>query len=32
VAQFLAAEQGIRQFIDIGAGLPTAPHLSGQNT
>jgi O-methyltransferase involved in polyketide biosynthesis len=26
-AHVLAAEQGIRQFIDIGAGLPTAPNL-----
>ena len=26
-AHFLAAERGIRQFIDIGAGLPTAPNL-----
>jgi len=26
-AQFIAAELGIRQFLDIGAGLPTAPNL-----
>jgi len=27
VAHHLAAEQGIRQFLDIGTGLPTAPNL-----
>jgi O-methyltransferase involved in polyketide biosynthesis len=27
VARHLAAEQGIRQFLDIGTGLPTAPNL-----
>jgi hypothetical protein len=27
VAHFLAAEEGIRQFLDIGTGLPTAPNL-----
>ncbi|SDT74491.1 SAM-dependent methyltransferase [Actinoplanes derwentensis] len=27
VARFLAAEQGIRQFLDIGTGLPTHPNL-----
>lgn len=27
VARYLAAERGIRQFLDIGAGLPTAPNL-----
>jgi S-adenosyl methyltransferase len=26
-ARFIAAELGIRQFLDIGAGLPTAPNL-----
>jgi hypothetical protein len=26
-ARYLAAEQGIRQFLDIGTGLPTAPNL-----
>ncbi|WP_030435529.1 SAM-dependent methyltransferase [Actinoplanes subtropicus] len=26
-ARFIAQELGIRQFLDIGAGLPTAPHL-----
>jgi O-methyltransferase involved in polyketide biosynthesis len=26
-ARFLAAELGIRQFLDIGAGLPTSPNL-----
>jgi S-adenosyl methyltransferase len=25
--QFLAAERGIRQFLDIGSGLPTAPNV-----
>jgi hypothetical protein len=27
VARFLAAECGIRQFLDIGTGLPTSPNL-----
>ncbi|HZB33723.1 MAG TPA: SAM-dependent methyltransferase [Streptosporangiaceae bacterium] len=27
MAHHLAAEQGIRQFLDIGTGLPTAPNL-----
>jgi hypothetical protein len=27
VARYLAAELGIRQFLDIGTGLPTAPNL-----
>jgi O-methyltransferase involved in polyketide biosynthesis len=27
VTRHLAAEQGIRQFLDIGAGLPTSPNL-----
>lgn len=27
VTRYLAAEQGIRQFLDIGTGLPTAPNL-----
>jgi O-methyltransferase involved in polyketide biosynthesis len=27
VARHLAAEHGIRQFLDIGAGLPTSPNL-----
>ena len=27
MARYLAAERGIRQFLDIGAGLPTAPNL-----
>jgi O-methyltransferase involved in polyketide biosynthesis len=27
VARYLAHERGIRQFLDIGAGLPTAPNL-----
>ncbi|ROO60691.1 S-adenosyl methyltransferase [Micromonospora sp. Llam0] len=27
VARFLAAEHGIRQFLDIGTGLPTSPNL-----
>src|SRR5262249_17110317 len=27
VTRFLAAEQGIRQFLDIGTGLPTSPNL-----
>jgi hypothetical protein len=27
VAQYLAAERGIRQFLDIGTGLPTEPNL-----
>jgi hypothetical protein len=27
VAHYLAAERGIRQFLDIGTGLPTAPNL-----
>ena len=27
VTQYLAAEQGIRQFLDIGTGLPTSPNL-----
>src|SRR6266511_3908237 len=27
VAHFLAAERGIRQFLDIGTGLPTSPNL-----
>jgi hypothetical protein len=27
VARFLAAERGIRQFLDIGTGLPTSPNL-----
>jgi hypothetical protein len=27
VAHYLAAELGIRQFLDIGTGLPTAPNL-----
>ena len=27
VARYLAAEKGIRQFLDIGTGLPTAPNL-----
>jgi O-methyltransferase involved in polyketide biosynthesis len=27
VARYLAAEQGIRQFLDVGAGLPTSPNL-----
>jgi O-methyltransferase involved in polyketide biosynthesis len=27
MARYLAAEQGIRQFLDIGTGLPTAPNL-----
>jgi hypothetical protein len=27
MAGYLAAEQGIRQFLDIGTGLPTAPNL-----
>ena len=26
-AQFLAQERGIRQFLDIGTGIPTAPNL-----
>jgi hypothetical protein len=26
-AHFIAAELGVRQFLDIGAGLPTAPNL-----
>jgi O-methyltransferase involved in polyketide biosynthesis len=26
-ARFIAAELGVRQFLDIGAGLPTAPNL-----
>jgi hypothetical protein len=26
-AQYLAAERGIRQFLDIGTGLPTQPNL-----
>jgi len=27
IARYLAAELGIRQFLDIGTGLPTAPNL-----
>jgi O-methyltransferase involved in polyketide biosynthesis len=27
VARYLASEQGIRQFLDIGTGLPTSPNL-----
>jgi SAM-dependent methyltransferase len=27
LAHYLAAEQGIRQFLDIGTGLPTSPNL-----
>jgi hypothetical protein len=27
VTRFLAAERGIRQFLDIGTGLPTSPNL-----
>jgi hypothetical protein len=27
VARYLAAERGIRQFLDIGTGLPTDPNL-----
>jgi hypothetical protein len=27
VARYLAAEAGLRQFLDIGTGLPTAPNL-----
>jgi hypothetical protein len=27
VANYLAAERGIRQFLDIGTGLPTSPNL-----
>jgi S-adenosyl methyltransferase len=27
MVRYLAAEQGIRQFLDIGTGLPTAPNL-----
>jgi S-adenosyl methyltransferase len=27
VARFLAAEHGLRQFLDIGTGLPTSPNL-----
>jgi O-methyltransferase involved in polyketide biosynthesis len=27
MARYLAAEQGIRQFLDIGTGLPTSPNL-----
>jgi hypothetical protein len=27
VTRYLAAEQGIRQFLDIGTGLPTSPNL-----
>ncbi|MFF5297277.1 SAM-dependent methyltransferase [Paractinoplanes globisporus] len=27
VAHYLAAERGIRQFLDIGTGLPTSPNL-----
>ncbi|HWS32998.1 MAG TPA: SAM-dependent methyltransferase [Actinoplanes sp.] len=27
VARYLAAEKGIRQFLDIGTGLPTSPNL-----
>jgi O-methyltransferase involved in polyketide biosynthesis len=27
MARYLAAERGIRQFLDIGAGLPTSPNL-----
>jgi O-methyltransferase involved in polyketide biosynthesis len=27
VTHYLAAEQGIRQFLDIGTGLPTSPNL-----
>ncbi|WP_067901011.1 SAM-dependent methyltransferase [Nocardia vaccinii] len=27
VARFLAAERGIRQFLDIGTGIPTQPNL-----
>src|ERR1700757_5106003 len=27
VAHFIAAELGIRQFLDIGTGLPTSPNL-----
>ncbi|MEV6349626.1 SAM-dependent methyltransferase [Actinoplanes sp. NPDC051851] len=27
VARYLAAERGIRQFLDIGTGLPTSPNL-----
>ncbi|WP_329109469.1 SAM-dependent methyltransferase [Micromonospora sp. NBC_01699] len=27
VARFLAADRGIRQFLDIGTGLPTSPNL-----
>jgi S-adenosyl methyltransferase len=27
MARYLAAERGIRQFLDIGTGLPTAPNL-----
>jgi hypothetical protein len=27
VARFLAAERGIRQFLDIGTGIPTKPNL-----
>ena len=27
VAAYLAAEAGIRQFLDVGAGLPTSPNV-----
>src|SRR5690349_23559493 len=27
VGRFLATEQGIRQFLDIGTGIPTRPNL-----
>src|SRR3954471_15237425 len=27
VAHYLAAERGIRQFLDVGTGLPTSPNL-----
>lgn len=27
VARYLAAEQGVRQFLDIGTGIPTSPNL-----
>ncbi|WP_242902226.1 SAM-dependent methyltransferase [Actinomadura terrae] len=27
VARYLAAERGVRQFLDIGTGLPTSPNL-----
>jgi hypothetical protein len=27
VARYLAAEKGIRQFLDIGSGIPTSPNF-----